>query len=146
MSQNTYIHKPEQAGADRRWHIIDAKGRVLGRMATEAANLLRGKHKPTYTTFVDCGDYVVITNAAHIRLTGQKAVDKFYFSHSGYAGGAKVTTFKQMMAKDPRKVVYLAVKRMLSKNRLSGRQLTRLRIYPGDKQPHGLHSSQAVSS
>lgn len=138
MPQNTYIHKPQQASAERRWHFIDAKGQVLGRMATKAANLLRGKHKPTYTDFVDCGDHVVITNAAQIRLTGNKMTQKQYFSHSGWAGGAKVTPVARVMEKDPRKVVYMAVKRMIRNNRLRGKQLARLKIYPGEKHPHAL--------
>ena len=136
MPQKTYIHKPNQANAERRWHHIDAAGLVLGRMATRAATYLRGKHKPTYTDFVDCGDFVVITNAKQIRLTGKKLEQKFYFSHSGYAGGAKTTPMSRQMDRDPRKVVYLAVKRMIRNNRLRGKQLARLKIYPGDKHPH----------
>lgn len=135
MSQKTYIHKPSQASAERRWHHIDAKGQVLGRMATKAATYLRGKHKRTYTDFVDCGDFVVITNAAHIRLTGNKLEQKFYFSHSGYAGGAKTTPLSRQMERDPRKVVYLAVKRMIRDNRLRRKQLVRLKIFPGEKNP-----------
>ena len=133
MSQNTYIQSPKTAPNQRRWHHIDADGQVLGRMATRAATLLRGKHKPTYTAFVDCGDYVVITNAARIRLTGHKLDQKFYFSHSGYAGGAKTTPLRRQMQKDPRKVVYLAVKRMIHANRLRSRQLSRLKLFPGEQ-------------
>ena len=133
MSQNTYIQSPKTAPNQRRWHHIDADGQVLGRMATRAATLLRGKHKPTYTAFVDCGDYVVITNAARIRLTGHKLDQKFYFSHSGYAGGCKTTPLRRQMEKDPRKVVYLAVKRMIRDNRLRSRQLSRLKIFKGEQ-------------
>ena len=136
MPQDTYLLKPREAGAARRWHILDAKGQVLGRLATKAATLLRGKHKPVYTNFVDCGDFVVVTNAAQVKLTGHKLDQKFYFSHSGYAGGAKVTPLRRVMEKDPRKVVYLAVKRMIADNRLRRKQLTRLRIYVGDKHPY----------
>jgi large subunit ribosomal protein L13 len=136
MPQKTYIHNPVQAIADRRWHHIDAKGKVLGRMATQAATLLRGKHKRTYTDFVDCGDFVVITNCAQIKLTGNKLTQKHYFSHSGYAGGAKVTPMSRQMERDPRKVVFLAVKRMIRNNRLRGKQLARLKIYTSDKHPH----------
>ncbi|MDE2038910.1 MAG: 50S ribosomal protein L13 [Elusimicrobia bacterium] len=136
MPQKTYIHKPSQASGERRWHHIDAKGLVLGRMATRVADYLRGKHKPTYTDFVDCGDFVVVTNAAQIRLTGKKLEQKFYFSHSGYAGGAKTTPLSRQMERDPRKVVYLAVKRMIHDNRLRRKQLARLKIYSGDKHPH----------
>ena len=132
MPQKTYLHDPRQAANERRRHLIDAKGQVLGRMATRAATLLRGKHKPTYTDHVDCGDFVVITNASQVRLTGNKLSQKFYFSHSGWAGGAKTTPLSRVMEKDPRKVVYLAVKRMIRSNRLRGRQLARLKIYPGE--------------
>jgi large subunit ribosomal protein L13 len=146
MPQNTYLPDIRKAGAERRWHLIDAKGQVLGRMATRTANLLRGKHKPTYTDFVDGGDFVVITNAAQVRLTGNKINQKFYFSHSGWAGGAKTTPIKRVMEKDPRKVVYLAVKRMIRNNRLRGKQMARLKIYPGDKHPHGGKALQGATS
>lgn len=138
MPQKTYIHTPQKACNDRRYHYIDAKGQVLGRMATQAATLLRGKHKPTYTDFVDSGDFVVITNAKHIVLTGNKINQKFYFSHSGYAGGAKTTPLLRQMEKDPRKVVYLAVKRMIRNNRLRGKQLARLKIFVGDRLPQAV--------
>ncbi len=133
MSQKSYIQSPKTAPHSRRWHHIDAKGQVLGRMATRTATLLRGKHKPTYTAFVDCGDYVVITNAAHVRLTGNKLDQKFYFRHSGYAGGCKTVPLRRQMEKDPRKVIYLAVKRMIRDNRLRSRQLSRLKIFPGEQ-------------
>lgn len=136
MSQKTTMIKPQEASAARRWHLIDAKGKVLGRMATQVATLLRGKHKPSYTDHVDCGDFVVVTNCSQIKLTGNKMDQKFYFSHSGWAGGAKTTPIRRVMEKDPRKVVYLAVKRMIADNRLRGKQLARLKIYPGDKHPH----------
>ncbi len=133
MPQKSYIQSPKSAPNERRWHYIDAKGQVLGRMATRVATLLRGKHKPTYTAFVDCGDCVVVTNASQVRLTGHKMEQKFYFSHSGYAGGAKTTPVARQMQRDPRKVVYLAVKRMIRNNRLRSRQLARLKIFPGEQ-------------
>ena len=143
MPQKSYIHNPRQATLERRWHHIDAKGQVLGRIATQAANWLRGKHKPTYTDFVDCGDFVVVTNAKAVKLTGAKLDQKFYFSHSGYAGGAKVTPMKRQMERDPRKVVMLAVRRMLPKNRLARKQLVRLKIYNADKHPHAVVAAKA---
>lgn len=143
MSQKTYIHPPRQAAAERRWHHIDAKGLVLGRIATKAATLLRGKHKPTYTDFVDCGDFVVVTNAKQVKLTGDKLNQKFYFSHSGYAGGAKTMPLKRQMERDPRRVVMLAVRRMLPKNRLARKQLVRLKIYNADKHPHSIVEAKA---
>ncbi len=115
----------------RKRHTLDAKGKILGRLATQAAGLLRGKHKTIFAPSIDCGDFVIVTNAAEVALSGNKMETKAYFSHSGYARGAKMTPLKRMMEKDPRKVVYLAVKRMLPKNRLSDRQITRLRIFKG---------------
>jgi large subunit ribosomal protein L13 len=143
MPQKSYMHKPTQAAAERRWHHLDAKGQVLGRMATKAATYLRGKHKPTYTDFVDCGDFVVITNASQLKLTGKKMEQKFYFSHSGYAGGAKTTPVARQMERDPRKVVYLAVKRMIHDNRLRRKQLARLKIFTGDKNPYAPAAKKA---
>ena len=136
MSQKTYIHNPRTAASQRGFHHIDAKGLVLGRIATKAATLLRGKHKPTYTDFVDCGDFVVVTNIKQVKLTGDKLDQKFYFSHSGYAGGAKTMPLKRQMERDPRRVLLLAVRRMLPKNRLARKQLVRLRIYVNDKHPY----------
>ncbi|MDE1976155.1 MAG: 50S ribosomal protein L13 [Elusimicrobia bacterium] len=129
MAQTTTLTTPRMAALDRRWHTLDLKGQILGRVATRAAVLLRGKHKRTYTNFVDCGDFVTIANARHLVLSGDKMNTKFYFSHSGYAGGAKTTPVRRVMEKDPTKVVYAAVKRMLPDNRLRGAQLRRLRIY-----------------
>lgn len=131
MPQKTFMLTPRQAGASRGRHALDAQGKVLGRLATQASVLLRGKHKPEYTDYVDCGDHVVISNAKDIRLTGNKLEQKTYFSHSGYAKGCKVTPMKRVMEKDPCKVVYLAVKRMIADNRLRSKQLARLKIYPG---------------
>lgn len=133
--QETFLLNPRVASSSRKWHKIDAKGRILGRLATRAAVLLRGKHKTVYTPNVDCGDYVIVTNAAQVAFSGNKLETKAFFSHSGYARGAKMTPLKRMMEKDPRKVVFLAVKRMLPQNRLRDRQLTRLKIYPGAAAP-----------
>ena len=143
MPQKSYIQSPQAAPNQRRYHHIDATGQVLGRMATRTATLLRGKHKPTYTAFVDCGDYVVITNASQVRLTGNKLDQKFYFSHSGYAGGAKTTPLRRQMERDPRKVIYLAVKRMIHANRLRSRQLARLQIFPGEQTQKGPRPTKA---
>ncbi len=133
MPQNTTLIKITEANTSRAHHQMDAKGVILGRMATRIAVLLRGKHKPTYTAFIDCGDCVEVTNASQVRFTGKKLEQKHYFSHSGYAGGAKTTPLGLLMEKNPEKVVYLAVKRMLPNNRLRSRQLTRLRIYRNGK-------------
>ncbi|MFI5362887.1 MAG: 50S ribosomal protein L13 [Elusimicrobiota bacterium] len=143
MPQKTYIHNPRTAAGQRGFHHIDAKGLVLGRIATKAATLLRGKHKPTYTDFVDCGDFVVVTNIKQVKLTGNKLDQKFYFSHSGYAGGAKTMPLKRQMERDPRRVLLLAVRRMLPKNRLARKQLVRLRIYVNDKHPYSVLNAKA---
>ena len=123
-------------GGSARLTVVAADGQVLGRMASRVATLLRGKHKPIYTSYVDCGDCVIVTNAARVRLTGHKIDQKFYFSHSGFAGGKKITPVKLQMERDPRRVVWLAVKRMLSVNRLRNPQLKRLKIYTGPENPH----------
>ncbi len=130
-SQKTPLPAVINLPAQRARHRIDAAGQVLGRLSTRAATLLRGKHKPLYTPSLDCGDFVVITNAKAIKLTGHKIDQKFYFSHSGYASGAKVTPMSRVMEKNPAKVVYLSVKRMIPANRLRAKQLKRLRIYAG---------------
>ncbi|MBU2530046.1 MAG: 50S ribosomal protein L13 [Elusimicrobia bacterium] len=131
MTQKTTLPNPKDMEKNRKWHFIDAEDVVLGRLSTKAASLLIGKHKRAFTPHIDCGDFVVVTNAAKVRVTGNKMEDKFYFSHSGYAKGAKITPYKRMLAKDPTKIIYLAVKRMLASNRLRDRRLKRLRIFPG---------------
>ena len=135
MSQKTTLLNTPEAVKSRKWHLINADGIVLGRMATKIATLLRGKHKPAYTDWTDCGDFVVVTNAALIKLTGNKLTQKQYFSHSGWAKAPRPLLFPDD-ERDPRKVVFLAVKRMIRANRLRGRQLARLKIYNGDKHPH----------
>lgn len=132
----TTLPSQESLYQARKWHHLDANGQVLGRLASRAAVLLKGKHKRLFTPTLDCGDFVIVTNASKIKVTGDKETAKFYFRHSGYASGAKTIPYKLQMEKDPRKVVYLAVKRMLDDNRLRGRQLKRLKIYPGEAHPH----------
>ncbi len=133
MNTKTTLPTKQFIEKNRRWHLIDATDQILGRMASKIATLLCGKNKPYYTPHLDCGDFVVVTNTDKIKLTGNKEEEKFYFSHSGYAKGAKITSFKDMMKKDSRKVVYLAVKRMLDKNRLRDRRLKRLKLYKDEK-------------
>ncbi len=131
MPQKTSDFNLKYAQERRQWHHIDADGNVLGRIATQAATWLKGKHKRFFSPSVDCGDFVVVTNVAKIKLTGNKLEQKGYFSHSGYARGAKVMPMKLQMERDPRKVVFLAVKRMLTSNRLRDPQLKRLKLYAG---------------
>ena len=132
MTQTTYIPDNKTVAAGRRKFLVSAKGQVLGRLATRIATVLRGKNKAYFTPSVDCGDFVTVTNAADIRLTGNKIEQKTYFRHSGYARGAKVIPVKRQMAEDPRKVLFLAVKRMLAVNTHRSRQLKRMTIYPAD--------------
>lgn len=120
----------------RQWHIIDAEGKTLGRLATEIAVLLRGKHKPEYTPHVDTGDYVVITNAAKVNVTGRKKTAKVYYRHTGYPGGLKEMTFEQMIEKTPERVIELAVKGMLPKNPLGRAMYRKLKVYSGSEHPH----------
>ncbi|PIS47463.1 MAG: 50S ribosomal protein L13 [Elusimicrobia bacterium CG08_land_8_20_14_0_20_51_18] len=133
MTQKTYLPSVIDVEKQRKWHFIDATNLVLGRLSTKIAILLMGKHKKEFTPHMDCGDFVVITNTDKIRITGNKAEDKFYFRHSGYAHGAKVIPYKRQMENDSTHVVYLAVKRMLDDNKLRDRRLKRLRLYKGEQ-------------
>jgi len=120
----------------RQWHVLDAKGSVLGRLASQAAGLLIGKHRAFISPHMDCGDFVVVTNASEIKLTGNKLRDKGYFQHSGYPAGGKVVPIRDVLAKRPERVIELAVRRMLPKNKLGDRMLTRLKVYKGADHPH----------
>jgi len=139
MPQKTFLPDIKTIETQRRWHSFDAKDQVPGRLATRVADLLRGKHKPWFTPSMDCGDFVVVTNVKQLKWTGHKLEQKNYFSHSGYAGGAKVTPLKRQMERDPRKVFMLAVKRMLDTNHLRSRQLKRLKVYASESHPHEGH-------
>ena len=118
------------------WVIVDASDKVLGRLASKIADKLRGKDKPIFTPHVDCGDFVVVVNAAKIKVTGNKFEDKKYYTHSLYPGGLKTKTFKDMNATKPEKVIELAVKGMLPKNKLSNQIIKKLKIYAGSEHPH----------
>lgn len=131
MSQKTWLPLKTEAEASRKWHHLDANGAVLGRLATQIAKLLAGKHKRTYTPSVDCGDFVVVTNSDGVKLTGSKAEQKFYFRHSGYNDGAKMIPFRRQMERDSTKVIHLAVKRMLDSNHLRARRMKRLKVFTG---------------
>ena len=130
----TYTPKPGEV--PREWHVIDATDVVLGRLASQTAVLLRGKHKPTFAPHVDTGDFVIIVNASKVALTGAKAQQKKAYRHSGYPGGLKVTSYTEMLAKDPTKAVEKAVRGMLPKNSLARQQLSKLKVYAGDSHPH----------
>lgn len=124
------------AEVKREWHIMDAKGQVLGRFATEVANKLIGKHKKEYTPHIDCGDYVVVLNASLIEVTGNKGQDKKYYRHSGYPGGLKVRTFDELLENFPEQVIEKAVKNMLPKNRLQSDRFNRMKVYRGEEHKH----------
>lgn len=121
---------------ERQWHVIDASDKILGKLATEAAKLLMGKHKPTFTRHLDTGDFVVIINAAKVRFTGKKAEQKLYYRHSGYPNGLKSTSLERMMEINPARVVEHAVKGMLPHNRLGAKMLKKLKVYAGEEHPH----------
>ena len=124
------------ATVERKWYILDAAGKPLGKTAALAADILRGKIKPTYTPHVDCGDYVIVINADKAVLTGKKLEQKYYYTHSGYVGGLKATQYKRLMAEKPELAMRLAVKGMLQKNKLAADQLTRLRVFRGEEHTH----------
>ncbi len=121
---------------EREWHLVDAENQVLGRLAADVARILRGKHKPTFSPHLDVGDYVVVVNAAKVRLTGRKAEQKTYFRHSGYMGGERHIPFRRMLKRHPDRVIKLAVKGMLPKNTLGRQMLQKLKVYAGPEHPH----------
>ncbi|MCK9506995.1 MAG: 50S ribosomal protein L13 [Pigmentiphaga sp.] len=130
----TFVAKPQEVKRD--WYVIDAKGKVLGRVASEVARRLRGKHKPEFTPHVDTGDYIVIINAADIVVTGNKAQDKRYYRHSGYPGGITETTFAKMQQRFPGRAIQKAVKGMLPKGPLGYAMIKKLKVYAGSEHPH----------
>lgn len=134
----------KKSDVTRKWYIVDATNKVLGRMASKIAVVLTGKHKPQYTPHVDCGDYVVIINADKFRVTGTKMKGKIYYSHSFYPGGLKSINLETMLKKHPERVVYRAVSGMLPKNKLRARRLKRLKIYTESNHPHTAQSPQKI--
>lgn len=130
----TYSAKPLEV--ERKWYVIDAEGKTLGRLAVLAANMLRGKHKPQYTPHVDTGDFIVVINAEKVIVTGKKETDKIYYSHTGYPGGFKATAFKDLVAKNPCAAIEKAVKGMLPHNTLGQEQFNKLKVYAGPNHPH----------
>jgi large subunit ribosomal protein L13 len=121
---------------EREWKVIDAADKTLGSVATQIASLLIGKHKPIYAPYIDTGDYVVVVNASKVKVTGKKAEQKMYYRHSGYPGGLKSSSFKELFGKDPGRVIEFAVKGMLPHNRLGRAMFKKLRVYPGNEHPH----------
>jgi large subunit ribosomal protein L13 len=141
-SVRTYVATP--ADRERNWVLVDANGKTLGRLATQIADLLRGKRKPEYTPHVDTGDFVVVINAEKVHVSGNKRQDKRYYRHSGYPGGLRSRTFEEMIARRPEDVLRLAVKGMLPRNRLARKQITKLKIYAGPEHPHAAQKPQPL--
>jgi large subunit ribosomal protein L13 len=138
----TYVATPQDR--ERNWLLVDAEGQTLGRLATQIADALRGKRKPTYTPHVDTGDFVVVVNAEKISVTGAKRHEKLYHRHSGYPGGLKTRTLNDMLERRPEEVIRLAVRGMLPKNRLARKQLTKLKVYAGPDHPHEAQKPQPM--
>jgi len=137
--------KTAEALAQRRWYVVDAQGKVLGRMATEIARVLRGKHKPVFTPNVDAGDFVIVVNARGVKLSGNKLDKKVYYRHTEYPGGIRERTAAKMLAEKPEELVRLAVKGMLPKNRLSRKLVTKLKVYPDAQHPHDAQKPQPLA-
>lgn len=142
--QHTKFYTPETTS--REWRVIDAEGKILGRLATEIANALRGKDKATFTPNQDCGDFVVVVNASKFKVSGKKEEQKIYHRHSGYPGGHKMETLKDFRNRAPQEVIRKAVKGMLPHNRLSDRLITKLKIYDSAEHPHSAQLSQGAAA
>ena len=138
----TFMQK--KAEVERKWYVIDANDIALGRVATKAAHILRGKHKVTYTPHVDCGDYVIIVNASKVKLTGNKLNDKLYYNHSGYTGGLRVRNAKTMRENYPEEMIERAVKGMLPKGRLGRAMYKKLFVYAGPEHPHAAQKPETL--
>ena len=136
--------KKEKSKPERNWFLVDAKNKILGRMAVKIATVLMGKNKPTYAPEADEGDFVVVINAENIKVTGNKKKDKVYHKHSGYAGGLKSITLGRLQEKNPTAIIKMAVKGMLPKNKLQAKRMKRLKIYSGDKHPHQAQKIQLL--
>lgn len=130
----TFMANPQNV--ERKWYVVDAEGKTLGRLATQVASILRGKHKATFTPHIDTGDFVIVINAEKIHLTGNKLQDKMYRTHSGYLGGLKETSYENLLAKRPTRAVEAAIKGMLPHNRLGRQMYRKLKVYAGPEHPH----------
>lgn len=139
----TYMATPSTI--ERKWYVVDAADKTLGRLAAEVAKVLRGKHKPTFTPHMDTGDHVIIINADKVRLTGKKLVQKVYFRHSGYLGGDKYTKAGDMLAKNPVRMVELAVRGMVPHNRLGSQIIKKLHVYAGSEHPHAAQKPEVLT-
>jgi large subunit ribosomal protein L13 len=145
---NTLSYKTISANKDtveQKWFVVDAEGKTVGRLCTQIAHILRGKHKPSYTPHVDCGDYIIVLNAEKVRFTGNKMNAKEYQTYSGYPGGQKIATAREVMAKHPERIIEMAVKGMLPKNRLGRAMYKKLFVYTGDVHPHAAQKPQPIT-
>jgi large subunit ribosomal protein L13 len=138
----TYSAKPQDIR--RQWHLIDADGKTLGRISTEIARRLRGKHKPEYTPHMDTGDYIVVVNAEKVHVTGNKLADKMYYRHTGYIGNLKSTNLEKLLASKPERVIQQAVKGMMPRGPLGRQMLSKLKVYAGPGHPHAAQQPQAL--
>lgn len=130
----SYVAKPLEI--ERKWYVIDATDKTLGRLSSEIASRLRGKHKPIYTPHVDCGDYIIVINAEKVKVTGNKATQKLYRHHTGFMGGLREVSYKEMLAKHPERIIEKAVKGMLPKNALGSQMYRKLKVYAGSEHGH----------
>lgn len=141
--KTTFMANPTTV--ERKWYVVDAEGKTLGRLAAEVAKVLRGKHKPTFTPHVDTGDHVIVVNAEKVRLTGKKLLQKTYFRHSGYPGGTTFVAAGKMLEKHPERLVEMAVKGMLPKNKLGAQMYRKLNVYVGPEHPHAAQKPDVLT-
>ena len=146
MIQKTIVAKKETMGQDwdRQWYVVDAEGQTLGRLASQIATRLMGKHKPIYTPHVDVGDYIIVVNAEKFHVTGKKRTQKKYYRYSGYQSGLRMRTLEQQLERHPTAPIYDAVRRMLPSNNLSRQMLKKLKLYAGPEHPHGVQNPQPL--
>ncbi len=137
-------YSPKRDEAERAWWVIDAEDMILGRLASRASTLLRGKHKPTFAPHVDMGDYVVVINADKVAVTGRRLEQKTYYRHSGYPGGIRDETLAELLARRPERVIRLAVRGMLPRNRMGRQMISKLKVYAGSEHPHDNHRPQRL--
>lgn len=145
MKQEKLTRFIKTEDADRKWYVVDATDKILGRLASEVATVIRGKHKAIFTPNMDTGDFVIVINADKVKMTGKRELQKTYFRHSGYPGAGKTTSFAEMMAKKPHVVIEKAVKGMLPKNRLGRQLFTKLKVYAGSEHPHTAQQPETLS-
>ena len=142
--KSTYFYKQEEV--EQKWYLVDAQGKTLGRIATEVAKVLRGKHKPMFTPNIDAGDFVIVVNAGKIRVTGKRTEMKEYFHYTGYPGGSVFESFKDLVKKNPQRVIEHAVKGMLPHNRLGKRIIKKLKVYAGAEHPHASQKPEVMKT